>query len=52
MEILYHPISGEKLVCYTEEENAVIEAVLKDFNSSQLPILETSHTSSVGVSHA
>lgn len=53
MEVLYHPVSGQKLICYTEDENEIIEAVLNDFRNSQLPVLEASHTDSVcGVGHA
>ena len=51
MEILYHPISGEKLIAHTEEEWKIIEAILTDFKNAQLPILETSHTDVCGVSH-
>ena len=52
MEILYHPISGEKLIAHTEKEWKIIEAILHDFKNSQLPILETTSRSlECGVMH-
>ena len=49
MDIMYHPISGERLICHTEKEWEIIEAILHDFKDTQLPALETSHTIGVGV---
>lgn len=49
MDILYHPVSGEKLIAHTEEEWKIIEAILSDFKNSQLGILESSRSLECGV---
>lgn len=51
MEILYHPVSGEKLIAHTVREYKIIEAVLSDYKNNQLPVLECTHTSGVGVDY-